>query len=110
MLDLESLKRFRDHKFKIFNMIPEWAKAYGVPEAAILRQIPFAHAWCNANPTKAPKKDPVRFLNNWLRIAQRMGSLVAHQSNRTYREKIPKNEDLPGPEEFAKFREAIKRG
>ena len=108
MLDLESLNRFRDFKFQILKLIPEWAQVYQVSQEAVMRQIQWAHAWCNANPRKAPKKDPVRFLGNWMRIAKQMGTLVSHPRETAYREEKPSEEELPGPEEFKKFREAIK--
>ena len=90
-LEMESLKRFRDFKYQITALLSEWAQAYEVSESAIERQISIAHAWCNANPKKAPKKDPVRFLHNWMRIAKKMGNLVTKRSS--YQES-KSNEDM----------------
>src|ERR1700681_4236481 len=98
MLNLESLNRFRDFKFQILQLIPEWARAYEVPEQEIMRQINEAHAWANANPSRAPKKLPVRFLHSWMRKAKQMGSLKkVVVSDRRYREDKPPEEELPGP-------------
>lgn len=36
------------------------------PSVDIRSQIGWAHAWCVANPKKAPKKDYARFLNTWM--------------------------------------------
>lgn len=93
MMDFSPFVRFQQVRFKIISLIPEWAQAYQVDEQAIERQIGIAHCWCNANPKKAPKKDPVRFLNNWMRLAKKMGSLVSQPIDRTYKEK-PAEEDL----------------
>ena len=106
MLDLETLPRFKKFSFEIINLIPEWAKAYEVETVAIMRQIPIAHAWCNANPKKAPKRDPVRFLHNWMRLAKKMGNLVTAQPNRLFREQAPEDEVMTG-EDFAKMRKTV---
>jgi len=74
------------NRFEIISLVPEWAHAFEVETVAILRQIPIAHAWCNSNPRKAPKKDPVRFLHNWMRIAKKMGTLVSKEPDRRYKE------------------------
>ena len=82
--------RFKEHSFRIVSLIPEWARAYQVPEQAILRQLSYAHAWINANPRKAPKRDPVRFLFNWMRLAQKYGNLkVPEPSKKVQPEKEP---------------------
>lgn len=74
-LDFSLLPRFRNGQARIFSLLREWAVAYKVPEAAIEDQIRTAHAWCNANPRKAPKKDAVRFLFNWMGKANKYGNL-----------------------------------
>lgn len=89
MLDFSSMPRFEKQKFQIFNLVEEWASAYGVDSAAILRQIPIAHAWCNANPKRAPKHDVARFLYNWMGIAKRKGTLVVKEPDRRYKETLP---------------------
>lgn len=86
MLDFEQFPRFKMASFQIVTLIPQWAKAYEVETEAIIRQIPIAHAWCNSNPKKAPKTNPVRFLHNWMRIAKKMGNLVSRQPDRRYKE------------------------
>lgn len=60
---------------KIVELIPEWAEAHEVKHDAIVNQIYIAHAWCNSNPKKAPKKNPVRFLWSWMAAAKRYGNL-----------------------------------
>lgn len=85
-LDFEKLPRFKDQGFRIVSLVCEWAFAYQVEPAAIERQIPIAHAWCNSNPKRAPKRDAVRFLNNWMRIAKGLGTLVTQEPDRRYKE------------------------
>lgn len=41
------------------------------PDVNIRSQLGWAHAWCVANPKKAPKKDIPRFLNNWMQSEQK---------------------------------------
>lgn len=89
MIDFDKLPRFRGGQFTILCLISEWAAAYEVEPAAIERQIPIAHVWCNSNPKRAPRRDPVRFLHNWMRIAKERGNLVAQEIDRRYRETIP---------------------
>lgn len=102
------MPRFGKHQYEIVGLITEWARAYEVEPAAIERQIPIAHAWINSNPKKAPKKDPVRFLNNWMRLAKKMGNLVAKQPDRKYKEPAPEDEVMSG-DDFAKMRQALKK-
>lgn len=44
-------------------------------ESEIHRQILMAHAWADNNPGRAPRKDIMRYLNNWMQIADRKGSM-----------------------------------
>lgn len=78
-IDFEKLPRFKPHAMKIFPLIEEWAAAYDVPREAIIRQLSWAHGWCLSNPKRAPKKDIVRFLFNWMRLAKKMGNLVTEK-------------------------------
>lgn len=41
------------------------------PNVNIRSQLGWAHAWCVANPKKAPKKDYARFLNTWMQGEQK---------------------------------------
>lgn len=41
------------------------------PDVNIRSQLGWAHAWCVANPKKAPKKDFARFLNYWMQGEQK---------------------------------------
>lgn len=75
MIDLNLFPRFKDWSFKIAEQITVWSKAFQVEPGEIERQIAIAHAWCENNKAKAPKKDIMRFLNNWMQIADRKHSL-----------------------------------
>ena len=108
MIDFDSLPRFKSCKFQIFQLIPEWARCYGVSEQAILKQIQWAHAWCQANPERAPKKKPVRFLHNWMRITHEYGKLVDIPAKISYKENAPEGEVMNG-EDWAKMKAALKR-
>lgn len=107
MLDFSRLNRFKGKQFEIVSLVSEWAMAYGVEPEAIERQIAIAHAWCNANPKKAPKKDPVRFLYNFMRIAKKMGNLVSKELDRKFKETQPREEEVMTGEDFKRMREAI---
>lgn len=74
-LNFEQLPRFKSHAMTIWSLIPEWSVAHQVPHEAIVNQIYISHAWCNSNPLKAPKKNPVRFLWSWMASAKRYGNL-----------------------------------
>lgn len=89
MIDWNFLPRFKASQFTILCLIPEWAAAYEVDPAAIERQLPIAHIWCQSNPKRAPRRDVVRFLHNWMRIAKERGTLVTQEPDRKYRETIP---------------------
>lgn len=70
----KNLPRFKICAFQIISLIPEWARAYGVAEEAITRQLAYAHGWITTNPRRAPKNIP-RFLFNWMRKAKEYGNL-----------------------------------
>ena len=106
VLDLGSLKRFREKRLEIFQLIPKWATVYEVDESMIMKQIEWAHVWCDANPKRAPKKDPIRFLGNWMRIARQMGTLVRRKPAFYVESKPSENEIMTG-EDWAKMREVI---
>lgn len=74
-LDFEKMPRFKRHTAQILPLLAEWADVHNVPVEAVVDQLYTAHAWCNANPKRAPKKDPVRFLWSWMRQASRWGNL-----------------------------------
>ena len=90
MLDFDKLPRFTKDKFEIITMTSEWAYAYQVDPEAILRQIAIAHAWCESNKKLAPRKNVVRFLHNWLRLAKKHGNLVAQ--HKTYQDTTASND------------------
>ena len=85
-LDFDKLPRFKKAAFEIVGMLQVWADAFGVERAAIERQIPIAHAWCDSNARRAPKKNMVRFLFNWMTHAQRFHNLVSKPVDNTYKE------------------------
>jgi hypothetical protein len=74
-VDYYLLPRFREFQVKIAHAMQDWHVAFGVDLKEIERQVRIAHAWCDNNPRRAPKKDIPRFLNNWMQIADRKGSL-----------------------------------
>ena len=88
-LDYLKLPRFKADAFKISNLIPQWAEAYEVSTAAIVRQIPIAHAWADSNPKKAPKTNVTRFLHTWMRNAKKYGNLVSAPVDRAYHDNPP---------------------
>lgn len=98
-MDFNQLPRFKKHQFEIVSLISEWAAAYEVNPAAIERQIPIAHAWANSNPKRAPKKDPVRFLYNWMRLAKQHGNLIAER-RKTVRQEEVQTEPMMTQEEM----------
>jgi hypothetical protein len=79
-IDFAKLPRFKHHAMTILSLVPEWAHAHQVPEDAIRSQIYTAHAWCNSNAKKAPKKNVVRFLWSWMASAKRYGNLKTPQA------------------------------
>jgi len=81
------MPRFFNDRFGITAMVSEWSRAYEVPPAAIERQIPIAHAWCNSNPMKAPKRNPMRFLHNWMRLAKKYGNLTVEARKDPWKDK-----------------------
>jgi hypothetical protein len=76
MVDFNYLPKFKSFQFEIVTQIPDWARVYQVPEAEIERQIGIAHVWWQNNPKRGPKKDIMRYLHNWMAIAERKGSLM----------------------------------
>lgn len=74
-LDFDKLPRFKHEAIKILSLVSQWAFALKVPEDAVVQQVYTAHAWANSNPKKAPKKNVTRFLDSWMKSAQRWGNL-----------------------------------
>jgi hypothetical protein len=106
MLDFNRMPRFKANAFEIFKMIPLWAGAFEVSQESILRQIPIAHAWADSNPSRAPRKNIIRFLFNWLTKAQKYGNLSAVRSS--YKEHKPREEEIMTGEDFAKMRQILR--
>lgn len=109
MLDFNSLPRFKPQAYGILQMIPVWAKSFEVDEKAIVRQIPWAHGWCESNKAKAPKKNMVRFLFNWMSRAKKLGNLVSIPVSDHYKETVPHEDEVLTGDDFKRMREAIKR-
>lgn len=74
-LNFEKLPRFKRESMAIWSLIAQWAYAHQVDEQAIIAQLYTAHAWCDSNPKKAPKKQVTRFLWSWMNAAKRYGNL-----------------------------------
>lgn len=74
-IDFEKLPRFKSSAMKVLQLIPQWAHAHTVSEEAVVSQIYTAHAWCDSNPKRAPKKNVTRFLWSWMGSAKRYGNL-----------------------------------
>ncbi len=107
-MDFNYLPRFKPFQFVIVTRVQDWARVYGVPSEEIERQIGIAHSWCQNNRQKAPKKDIMRFLNNWMSIASRKGSLVSKRTETIFKEKPPEDETMTG-DDWAKMKEAIRK-
>jgi|HubBroStandDraft_2_1064218.scaffolds.fasta_scaffold224360_2 hypothetical protein len=108
MIDFEKLPRFKMREIQIASMAPQWADVYDVTIEAVERQLGIAHVWCESNKKKAPKKDPVRFLNNWMRIAKNMGSLVSKPVDTNYKP-VRNDDEVMSGEDFALMKEAVVR-
>src|SRR5580692_5899286 len=104
MIDFEKLPRFKMREIQIASMAPQWADVYDVTIEAVERQLGIAHVWCESNKKKAPKKDPVRFLNNWMRIAKNMGSLVSKPVDTNYKP-VRNDDEVMSGEDFALMKE-----
>ena len=74
-MDFNRLPRFKAFQFQIVCQISTWAEVFEAEPKEIERQIGIAHAWADNNPKKAPRKNVMRFLNNWMQIADRKGSM-----------------------------------
>ncbi len=74
-LDFRAMPKWMPEAIEIMALVETWAKAYGVPREAIVRQIPIAYAWAQSNKKKAPKRNILRFLFNWMQQAKRWGNL-----------------------------------
>jgi hypothetical protein len=85
-LDFRQMPKWMPEALEIQALIDTWARSYEVPREAIIRQIGLAYAWAQSNKKRAPKKQVTRFLNNWMRLAQKHGNLVKEHKN--YEEKV----------------------
>ena len=109
MLDFSKWPRFQKDQYAIFDMVDEWATVYLTTREAIVRQLPFAHAWLSSNPQRIPRKNMVRFLNTWMRKADEYGNLkVDKRTNISYKEVQPPDSEVMTGEDIARMKEAIK--
>lgn len=74
-------------------LVETWARAYEVPREAVIRQIPIAYAWCMSNKNKQPKKNVIRFLFNFMRLAKKYGNLTTTEK-KLYQEAPAAAEDM----------------
>ncbi len=109
MLDFDALPRFKQQAYSILTMIPVWAHAFEVDEKAIIRQLGWAHGWCECNKARAPKKNIVRFLFNWMTRAKKLGNLVSVDQDNFYKEAVPNEDEILTGEDFKRMREAIRQ-
>lgn len=106
-MNFDKLPRFKMEALAIVCKIPEWADdVFKVNAEEIERQIHLAHGWADANPKKAPKKNIIRYLYNWLLIAQRKGSLLKKQRE-NFKETVADDSEIMTGDDFARMREAI---
>lgn len=84
-MDFDKLPRFQGFQVQIICRVSEWADLFEVTPEEIERQINLSHGWIQNNPKKAPKTEIMRYLYNWLLIAQRKNSLLK-KPRENYRE------------------------
>jgi hypothetical protein len=107
MLNFDQMPKFKPHAYEIIKLVPAWALAYQVDEAAIIRQIPEAHAWILCNKAKAPKVRVTRFLHTWMRKAKQYGNLTIQAPGQKYVEEKPAEDEVMSGEDFRRMRETI---
>lgn len=107
-MDFAKLPRFKDHEAKLFWKIAEWSGVFGVDQSEIERQILLAHGWADSNPKKAPRSNIMRYLYNWMLIAQRKGSLL-RKPRENFTETKPGDDEVMTAEDFQRMRENIGR-
>ena len=107
-MDFEKLPRFKIDQLAILCEIERWVDVFEVERSEIERQIKFAHGWIDANPRKAPRTNVIRYLFNWLTIAERKGSLL-RKPRENFKEVVAESDIMTG-EDFARMREALRGG
>lgn len=91
-LDFRAMPKWMPEALEIQALIDTWAWAYQVPREAIIRQIPIAYAWAQSNKNKAPKKNVIRYLFNFMRKANEFGNLKIREPEKTYKEAHPEED------------------
>jgi hypothetical protein len=108
-LDWRNMKMWAPESIEIMALLNDWSRAYEVPIEMIERQIPIAYGWCLSNKKKAPKKNIIRFLFNWMRLAKKHGTLdISHK--KMYKEDRPPEESIMTGDDFKRMRESIGKG
>lgn len=102
-LNFQQMPKWIPEALEIQALVETWARAYEVPREAIIRQIPIAYAWAMSNKNKAPKKNIIRYLFNFMRKAKEFGNLTVAPKSQIYKEEIVE-EDMT-IEEMRKIRE-----
>lgn len=105
-MDFMKLPRFKSQAVEIVCKMPEWAETFKVDVAEIERQMGFAHGWADNNPKKAPKKNMIRYLYNWMLIAERKNSLRKRKVENFKENRADDNEIMTG-EDWKRMREAL---
>ncbi len=93
-LNFEKLPRFKNDSMKVWSLVPQWAHAHEVSEQAIIAQIYTAHAWCDSNPKRAPKKQVTRFLWSWMGQAKQYGNLKTKPAETPKPKDYEENRDM----------------
>lgn len=106
MLDFDRMPRFKPFHFEIVTRLTEWAETFDTTPAEIERQIGLSWGWIVNNPKKGPKKNIMRYLYNWMLIAQRKGSLLKRPRENFKETKIDENAVMD-ESDFAKMRAAL---
>lgn len=83
---------FMPEALEIMTSIDDWAKAHQVPREAIIRQIPIAYMWTRSNKKRAPKKNIMRFLDNWFKRAKEHHNLTSQQPVHKYVDNVPEED------------------
>lgn len=109
MLDFARLQKFTGFQVPIICKVSEWSDVFEVSPAEIERQIGLAHGWILVNPKKAPKSNIMRYLYNWMLIAQRKGSLLK-RPRENFQEQKPDEDQVMTGEDFARMRKVLRNG
>jgi len=105
-MDFDKMPRFKMNALQITCKVSEWSEIFKVEPSEIERQIELAYGWMVNNPRRAPKSDVMRYLYNWMLIADRKLSMRKRPVDNFKEVRPPEDEILTG-EDFARMRQAI---